>query len=112
MIDGLWVVQYEGIQGGGGTVLVFVDGQVLGGDNGFTIIGEYSVFENNLTARVIVQNYLKSVPSFFDFEGDYEVRVKASIDGNIIRGKADIVDKEVSGLSLKMTRVKKLTRKN
>ncbi len=60
MIDGLWVVQYEGIQGGGGTVLVFVEGQVLGGDNGFTVIGEYNLVGEHVTARVTVQNYLKT----------------------------------------------------
>jgi hypothetical protein len=111
MIDGLWVVQYEGIQGGGGTVLVFTDGQVLGGDNGFTIIGEYVLSGDIVKALVKVQNYLKSVPSFFEFEGDYEIRFNAKIEGNIIFGKAEIVDKGVSGLSVKMTRVKNLKRK-
>jgi len=108
MVEGLWVVQYEGIQGSGGTVLVFVDGQILGGDNGFTIIGKYEVTDQNLTARVKVQNYLKTVPSFFDFKGDYEVKVRGIIEKNIIRAKAEIVDKKISGLVLKMTRVEKL----
>ena len=108
MIDGLWVVQYEGIQGGGGTILVFVNGQVLGGDKDFTIIGHYTVSGNRLTARAAVQNYLKSVPSFFDFEGDYEVQVEATIEGALMRGKVEIVDKGIPGLAVKMTRVKKL----
>jgi len=108
MIDGLWIVQYEGIQGSGGTVVVFVKGQVLGGDNGFTIIGEYTLAGTSISVRAQVQNYLKSIPSFFDFEGDYEVRVKGTVEGNVIRGQADIVDKGIPGLVLKMTRVKGL----
>ncbi len=111
MIDGLWIAQYEGIQGVGGTLLVFIEGQVLGGDNGFTIIGDYVVKGSTLTARAKVQNYLKSVPSFFAFEGDYEVKVQGVIEGGIIRGKAEIVDKQVSGLALRLTRVKALVRK-
>jgi len=108
MVEGLWVVQYEGIQGGGGTVIVLVNGQLLGGDNGFTIIGEYTLTGTTLNAHAKVQNYLKSIPSFFDFEGDYEVQVRGTVDGNTFRGHADIVDKGIPGLALKMTRVKKL----
>ncbi len=111
MIEGLWIVQYEGIQGSGGIVLVFINGQVLGGDNGFTIIGEYALRDTTVTAHVKVQNYLNTVGSFFDFEGDYEIRVKGTIQGNIIQGEAEIVDKNISGLALKMTRVKKLAPK-
>lgn len=108
MIDGLWVLQYEGIQGGGGTVLVFVNGQVLGGDNGFTIIGHYTVSGSQLIVKAKVQNYLKSVPSFFEFEGDYEVLAQATIEGAVIRGKAEILGKGIPGLALKLTRVKML----
>jgi hypothetical protein len=104
MIDGLWVVQYEGVQGGGGAVLVFVDGQVLGGDNGFTIIGTYTLDGNEFASRLTVRNYRKSVPHFFEFEGDYDFRVKATVDGDVILGKAEIVDRDISGLSIKMTR--------
>jgi hypothetical protein len=111
MIEGLWVVQYEGIQGSGGTILVFIDGQVLGGDNGFTIIGEYEVKDRTVTAHAEVKNYLKTVPSFFDFDGDYDVKVQGIIDGPIIRGKAEIVGKGITGLALKMTKVKALVRK-
>ena len=111
MIEGLWVAQYEGIQGSGGTILVFVNGQVLGGDNGFTIIGEYSLKDTIVTAHVKVHNYLKSVASFFDFEGDYELRVKGTVEGNTIQGQAEIVDKNITGLALKLTKVKKLTPK-
>lgn len=35
MIEGLWVVQYEGTAGGDGGVVVLVNGQVLGGDSAF-----------------------------------------------------------------------------
>ena len=39
MIEGLWIVQYESVKGGDGGVIVFVKGQVLGGDNGFVYTG-------------------------------------------------------------------------
>jgi hypothetical protein len=108
VIEGLWVVQYEGIQGGGGTVMVFVADQVLGGDNGFTVTGEYELRGDHVTAQVTVQNYLKSVPSFFDFQGDYDMRFHGLVDGSTIRGKAEVVGKNITGLAVKMTRVKRL----
>jgi hypothetical protein len=65
---------------------------------------------NEIAAKVKVENYLKSVPNFFEFDGDYEARLRGKIDGNIIAGKVEIIDKDVPGLAAKLTRVKKLVR--
>jgi T3SS negative regulator,GrlR len=108
VIDGLWVLQYEGIQGSGGAALVFVNGEILGGDNGFTFIGTFAIKDGTISAKVKVQNYLKSVTSFFGFEGDYEVLVSGKVQDNLIHAKAEIVGRGVPGLALKLTRVKKL----
>ncbi len=48
MIEGLWAVQYVGIQGNGGGVVVFIDGKVLGGDTGYTYVGTYTVRNETL----------------------------------------------------------------
>jgi hypothetical protein len=112
VIDGLWVLQFEGIQGSGGAALVFVNGEILGGDNGFTFVGTYTVKDAAITAKVKVQNYIKAVPSFFGFDGDYEVLVSGSIEGSVIHAKAEIVGRGVPGLVLKLTRVKRLQQRS
>ena len=33
MLEGLWIVQYVGLQGSGGGAVVLVNGKVLGGDD-------------------------------------------------------------------------------
>jgi len=34
MVEGFWIVQFQGPQGNGGGVAVFVNGKVFGGDSG------------------------------------------------------------------------------
>ena len=57
MIEGLWIVQYHGPPGTGGGVVVFVKGQVLGGDSGFTYSGSYDLTGELFKAKVEVQNF-------------------------------------------------------
>jgi len=45
MVEGFWIVQYEGAQGNGGGVAVFMRGRVLGGDTGFIYTGTYQTDE-------------------------------------------------------------------
>src|ERR1700683_941537 len=45
MVEGFWIVQYEGVQGNGGGVVVFMKGRVLGGDTGFVYTGTYQSTE-------------------------------------------------------------------
>ncbi len=36
MVEGFWIVQYEGMKGNGGGVVIFIKGKVFGGDTGYT----------------------------------------------------------------------------
>ena len=33
MVEGFWIVQFEGVQGNGGGVVFFIKSQVFGGDS-------------------------------------------------------------------------------
>jgi hypothetical protein len=39
MVDGFWIVQFEGVQGNGGGVIMFAKQKVLGGDSGYIYTG-------------------------------------------------------------------------
>lgn len=104
MIEGLWIVQYESVMGGQG-VIVFVKGQVLGGDNGFTYSGTYQSDGKSLSARVAVRNHAPLIPNALDVKGDFDLTVLGTIDGRVIRGSASLINREGPGLVMKLTKV-------
>jgi type III secretion system (T3SS) negative regulator GrlR len=108
MVEGFWVVQYEGVQGNGGGVVVFTKGHVLGGDTGFVYTGTYQTDERTLTARVLVRNFLPEVPSVLGVQGDFELRLKGNVDGQVIKASATLVGQEGAGIVVKLMRVSDL----
>jgi hypothetical protein len=105
MVEGLWIVQYEGTQGEGAGVVVFTQGRVLGGDFGYTYEGNYIVKDNWIAASVHVANFLPSIASVLGEVGDFDLELKAPIEDNVIRATASLVGRP--GLSI----VAKLTKK-
>lgn len=63
MVEGLWIVQYVGLQGSGGGAIALVNGKILGGATGYLYIGTYEVKNNVLTGRVKVSNFLPEIPN-------------------------------------------------
>lgn len=103
MIEGLWIVQYEGIQGGGGGVAVFVNGRVLGGDTGFTYVGTYSEKDGNLTAQVRVTNFLPDIPNVLGVEGDFDLLIHGPRKGQVIEASGSVVG-QPGAVALKLTK--------
>ena len=62
-VEGLWIVQYVGLQGSGGGAIVLVNGKVLGGDTGYLYVGTYQVTDSILHVRVKVSNFLPEIPN-------------------------------------------------
>jgi hypothetical protein len=62
MVEGFWIVQYEGVAGNGGGVAVFIKGRVFGGDSGFVYTGTYNADEKSIAAKISVRNFLPDVP--------------------------------------------------
>ena len=108
MVEGFWIVQFEGVQGNGGGVVFFVKGHVLGGDSGFVYTGTYQTDEKTISARVRVRNFLPEVLSVFGVPGDYELRVKGNVAGKVIEGKASLVNQEAMGIVVKLTKIGEL----
>jgi hypothetical protein len=105
MVEGFWIVQFEGVQGNGGGVVFFIKGKVFGGDSGFIYTGTYHTDEKSITARVKVRNFLPEVPSVFGIPGDYDLIVTGNVVGKVIQGKAALANQEAMGIVVKLTKV-------
>jgi hypothetical protein len=108
MIEGFWIVQYEGEQGNGGGVAIFMRGHVLGGDTGFIYTGTYRTDEKELSAQVKVRNFLPEVPSVLGVKGDFELSLKGTVAGQVIKASATLVGQPGAGIVVKLTRVSDL----
>jgi len=104
LIEGFWIVQFDGLQGNGAGVAVFIRGKVFGGDSGSTYIGTYEVTGRTVKAEVRVHNYVAGVQSIIGIEGDYDLRVVGDIEDGIIRASGSAPGKQVAGMALRLTR--------
>ena len=104
MIDGFWIVQVEAVQGSGGGVVVLTKGHIFGGDNGFYYTGKYETVDKFLRARVTVRKFLPDIISLLGIEGDYDMDLSATIDGDVIKGKATMVGQPGVGMVVRLTK--------
>ena len=104
MIDGLWIVQYEGIQGEGAGVVVLTQGRLLGGDFGYTYEGNYIVKDNWIAASIHVANFLPNIASVLGHVGDFDLEMKAPITGNVIKATLSLVGQSEMSIVAKLTK--------
>jgi hypothetical protein len=105
MIEGFWILQFEGLQASGGGVVFLVKERIYGGDSGFVYTGTYQSDGNTITGRVKVHNFLPAVPSVFGISGDYELSLSGNVAGNVIKGQASLVSQEGMGIVFKLSKV-------
>jgi T3SS negative regulator,GrlR len=108
MIEGLWIVQYVGLQGSGGGAIVLINGKVLGGDTGYLYIGTYAVEENTFSARVKVTNFLPDIPNVLGIQGDFELDFQVPISLPVMQGAMGLVGRPGAGIAVKMTKAAEL----
>jgi hypothetical protein len=104
MIEGLWIVQFVGLQGSGGGVVVFTKGQVLGGDTGYTYVGTYTTQGNNLVAQICVSNFLPEIPNVLGIKGDFDLQITAPVNERVMQGAMSLVGRSGAGIVVKLTR--------
>jgi hypothetical protein len=105
MIEGFWIVQYEGMKGNGGGVAVFIRGQIFGGDTGYTYLGSYQTQGNLVKARVKVQNFLPDVPNVLGVVGDFDLNIEGTVTGDVFRATGSLPQEEQAvGIALKLTK--------
>ena len=105
MVEGFWILQFEGLQASGGGVIFLTKGRIYGGDSGFVYMGTYQRDGNSINGRVKVHNFLPAVPSVFGISGDHELSLSGSVAGDVIKGKASLVNQEGMGIVVKLSKV-------
>lgn len=108
MLDGFWIVQYEGRQGSGGGVAVFIKGHVFGGDSGATYIGTFSEQGKKVSSRLTIHNYEPGVVNVTGIEGDYELEVNGTVEGDVITATGAPVGYRMPALTLRLKKAGKL----
>lgn len=108
MVEGFWIVQYEGIQGNGGGVVLFLKGRVLGGDSGYIYTGTYTTAGNTLSARVVVRNFIPGVENVLGKRGNFELMLEGIVDTRLIKASASLINQQGAGLVAKLTKVSEL----
>jgi hypothetical protein len=104
MLEGLWIVQYEGTQGEGAGVVVFVNGRVLGGDLGYTYEGNYVTKDDWIAASVHVANFLPNVASVLGTVGDFDLEMKAPIKENSLQVTMSVVGRPGMSIVARLTK--------
>lgn len=104
MVEGFWIVQYEGMRGNGGGVAMFIKGKVFGGDTGYIYLGSYETHGDAVRAQVMVRNFLPDVPSVLGVVGDFELIIDGKISGDVIKGTGSVKNMQAAGIALKLTK--------
>ena len=104
MVDGFWIVQYEGMQGNGGGVVMFTKGRVFGGDTGYTYLGTYTTKGHSVRARVSVRNFIAGIPSVVGVTGDFELSIEGTVEGDTIRATGSLVGVQRPGIVLRLSK--------
>ena len=104
MVEGFWIVQFQGLQGNGGGVAVLVKDRLFGGDSGFLYEGSYELREDVIKARIHVRNFLPEVSNVLGITGDFELLLDGRLEGNIITGKAAPAGGTGVGIVVKLTK--------
>lgn len=104
MVEGFWIVQYEGMKGNGGGVAMFIKGKVFGGDTGYTYIGSYQTQGNSVKAEVAVRNFLPDIPSVLGVVGDFELNIEGKLEGDVIKGTGSLANSQAVGIAVKLTK--------
>jgi hypothetical protein len=104
MVDGFWILRILPPPVTSGGVIMFKDGKIHGGDNGFTWVGVYTITDRLVKARVHVHNFDSDIKSVMGLEGDYDMHFSGNVDktGNLITGTAMVANQPQHSLAIRI----------
>jgi T3SS negative regulator,GrlR len=101
MIDGLWTVEFTStINRSGRGVLVFINGRILGGDEGYYYSGTYEVADPRVQGHINVVRFDPNTMSVFGDIDQFSVSFSGDINESDFIAAATIVDKPKSKISI------------
>jgi hypothetical protein len=88
--DALWSFEFiDNEKHHGGGVAVFNKNKILGGNNGFTYIGGYSIVEDEILIKVDIKRFFKDVPGIYKDEFSFTAKGKYHKNQFIVTGSPD-----------------------
>lgn len=96
--DGLWLAEFATSFGKGSGVVVFNGARILGGDGGFFYFGTLLHLDTSrLKATLEIRSYKSEVNSAFGPLRQFVLDLDGSYSGDLIIGRARVVESDVSG---------------
>lgn len=102
MLDGLWILKILPPPVASGGIVVFINGKIFGGDNGFTWIGNFRADSRLIKGRVHIHNFDTDIKSVLGVEGDYDMDFSGNIDGDTISGTAMIANQPQHTIAVRL----------
>lgn len=104
-VEGFWIVQFAGMEGKGGGVVVLTNGRVFGGDSAYTYLGTYGEASGRLKAQVKVQNFDPQIGNVLGIKGDFTLVLDLNVDSDDeLNGQGSTPSAPGFGLKTKLTR--------
>jgi T3SS negative regulator,GrlR len=103
-MEGFWTAHFNTPVGAGAGVAYFREGNVFGGDGGYTYLGDYQYNESSLSANIRVSPFVVGTPSVFGSIGRaFSLRIAAKLTGDEVigTGTSDIFPGISFGVKLK-----------
>jgi T3SS negative regulator,GrlR len=104
MVDGFWILQTKTAQFTGGGIVVFINGKIFGGDNGFAWIGTYASDGRLIKGRVDVHNFDPDIQNVLGIPGDYVMHLSGNVEGDTITGTAMVANQPQHSLGVHLTK--------
>jgi hypothetical protein len=83
-LDGLWVTEFSSPGGEGTGIIVFTEGQALGGDTNYYYTGHYSLKGSQLTATLSVTHYHGPLNNVFGHVRSVTLSIEGAVGGDLI----------------------------
>lgn len=103
-MEGFWTAHFSTPAGAGAGVAYLRDGQIYGGDGGYTYRGSYTFENGRLLATLNVSPFVAGTPSVFGSIGRaFQITITADVVGGEASGtgKSDVFPKVIFGVRLK-----------
>jgi hypothetical protein len=105
MVEGFWIVQFAGMEGKGGGVVVLTNGKVFGGDSAFTYVGNYRETGVKVTATIRVHNFEPAIGSVTGMKGDHTLQLDVHLQNEtVLVGSGSVLGQSGFGVKVKLTR--------
>lgn len=105
-MDGFWTAKFGTPLGSGGGVVYFANGEIFGGDGGFTYIGTYVMNGSQVAAQLRISPHMSGIPNVFGNGQPFDLNIKGSMQGSSMSGVGEASHVPGVSFQVNLTRVR------